>query len=615
MPTEEVERLHYFQRQYLGAEDFEAQQAYHRDMRRRHNLGPHIWGIVVGLELVERPAQGAGGGVDVFVQPGMAIDGYGREIFVFGPVALDPALFEGFASAGHLDVWIAYDEENSRRAQPGFEECDGPAFQRIREAFRFVIKPGPQTHGPIVVDGSPRTPPPPANPDDLTIPADESVPYQELPDEDGDPRWLVQLGVVNWDGVNRRFDSASPPERLFEGRRYLGVVAESVLSPAPQFRVAPRNLPADPDAADFAAVVGRLRVDGRLVAKRDVLIHGGKLAFQNTAGLDENVPLWLKRRPDELRIHTGEPNSAARLTIGPGPADESAEKPVLAVTARDTVDIATGTLQFGSQTRQMMNLFSTNYGIGVQNNTLYQRTDFDFCWFKGGSHKDGRSDPGGGTLLMKLDESANLTLPGNAFFGAQTRQMLNLWQTLYGVGVQDNTLYFRTGSDFCWFRGGVHDNSRSNPGGGALVMKLADTGELSVPGTLVATNAVVTGTLSVQGAQNVVKVQTFTRAVRNAGRDIPATWSIAFAGFAEVYSAFAVLQGYSLWDYNGDTQFAPDPAHHSINDDAIPQHVFVRVDQVTTGFVQGVAYASESNGSVERDNTILFTVVVIGRGF
>ncbi len=77
--AEEIERVNYYQLEYLGAEDFKAEQAYHRDMRRRHNVGHHTWGIVAGLELVEK-AKPSGAGYDVFVQPGFAIDGFGREI-------------------------------------------------------------------------------------------------------------------------------------------------------------------------------------------------------------------------------------------------------------------------------------------------------------------------------------------------------------------------------------------------------------------------------------------------------------------------------------------------------------------------------------------------------
>ena len=73
-----------------------------------------------------------------------------------------------------------------------------------------------------------------------------------------------------------------------------------------------------------------------------------------------------------------------------------------------------GTVSFGSSVRQMINLWSTSYGIGVQNSTQYYRTDGGFAWFKGGSHDNDTNDAGsGGALAMKLDSSYNLTASGN----------------------------------------------------------------------------------------------------------------------------------------------------------------------------------------------------------
>jgi hypothetical protein len=62
------------------------------------------------------------------------------------------------------------------------------------------------------------------------------------------------------------------------------------------------------------------------------------------------------------------------------------------------------------------------------------------------------------------------------FFGSDTRQMLNLFGTSFGIGVQDNTLYARTGSSFAWFLGGAHSNGQYSPGpGGSLLMTLGST--------------------------------------------------------------------------------------------------------------------------------------------
>jgi hypothetical protein len=71
------------------------------------------------------------------------------------------------------------------------------------------------------------------------------------------------------------------------------------------------------------------------------------------------------------------------------------------------------------------------------------------------------------------------------YFGANLRQMLNLWTAEYGLGVQANTLYQRSGGGFAWFRGGTHDNGLGNPGtGGTNLMALDGNGELSLYASL-----------------------------------------------------------------------------------------------------------------------------------
>jgi hypothetical protein len=71
------------------------------------------------------------------------------------------------------------------------------------------------------------------------------------------------------------------------------------------------------------------------------------------------------------------------------------------------------TLNFGSNVRQMLNLWDVQYGIGVQANTLYSRSHNHFAWFKDGVHADAQFDPGdGGTLLMKLDGTGQLEVGG-----------------------------------------------------------------------------------------------------------------------------------------------------------------------------------------------------------
>ena len=83
------------------------------------------------------------------------------------------------------------------------------------------------------------------------------------------------------------------------------------------------------------------------------------------------------------------------------------------------------------------------------------------------------------------------------FFGNQGRQMLNLWNAEYGIGVQANTLYFRSNSQFSWFIGGEHcdDQNCWTPVGGR-------------PGTenmrLTGSQLLVNGTF-VQGSDRAIK--------------------------------------------------------------------------------------------------------------
>jgi hypothetical protein len=72
-----VKRPNYFTGQMLSADDFTAEQEYHRGKQRRHNLHCHGSGVVHGLEVstVKKNADWT-----VLVEPGFAIDTAGNEI-------------------------------------------------------------------------------------------------------------------------------------------------------------------------------------------------------------------------------------------------------------------------------------------------------------------------------------------------------------------------------------------------------------------------------------------------------------------------------------------------------------------------------------------------------
>ena len=88
-----------------------------------------------------------------------------------------------------------------------------------------------------------------------------------------------------------------------------------------------------------------------------------------------------------------------------------------------------------------------------------------------------------------ISTTGNIYPNGNLMFGANARQMLNLYenaQGAYGIGVQANTMYSRINEDgtnlggFAWYKGGVHNSNTLNPGGGTQLMTLGRDGALSI---------------------------------------------------------------------------------------------------------------------------------------
>jgi len=73
-------------------------------------------------------------------------------------------------------------------------------------------------------------------------------------------------------------------------------------------------------------------------------------------------------------------------------------------------------------------------------------------------------------------------------FGQRTRQMLNLWGSEYGIGVQTDTTYFRSHNYFAWFKDGVHNDAAINPGVGGVELMHLTGGGLYVNGTFVSTS-------------------------------------------------------------------------------------------------------------------------------
>ena len=66
-----VKRPNYFTGQMLSAEDFTAEQEYHKGKQRRHNLYCHGFGVLHGLKVATTKEKT---GWTVVIKPGVAID-------------------------------------------------------------------------------------------------------------------------------------------------------------------------------------------------------------------------------------------------------------------------------------------------------------------------------------------------------------------------------------------------------------------------------------------------------------------------------------------------------------------------------------------------------------
>src|SRR5438128_2585722 len=115
MSIDQDVRPRYSEGQYLGADDLTAGVVWNLARDERHVLGGHTWGIATGLQLQEVPTPG-GTGVDMYVRPGYAWDGFGRPVVVLAPYKIPPELFQSytynvaFPNGQLVDVWLQYNE-------------------------------------------------------------------------------------------------------------------------------------------------------------------------------------------------------------------------------------------------------------------------------------------------------------------------------------------------------------------------------------------------------------------------------------------------------------------------------------------------------------------------
>jgi len=198
-----IDRIRYYDGEFLRAFDFDDEQTYHVEMRRRLNRYLHLAGIVYGLQLQQE--QDA---VGVSILPGLAIDALGREIYVFSPYTLGDSDIVGnrISQAGQYEVWLRYNKTAGTPPSSGYSSCNQTdQYTRWAETFSVVLLPS----------SSSGFTPPSFTDEDTDDPSEDQV--------------GVRLGTVSIDpNASTEFYGATQDHRHFAG-----IIAQRIQTPLP----------------------------------------------------------------------------------------------------------------------------------------------------------------------------------------------------------------------------------------------------------------------------------------------------------------------------------------------------------------------------------------------
>jgi hypothetical protein len=262
-----IDRVRYYDGEFLRAFDFSDEQTYHMEMRRRLNRYLHLYGIVQGLELVDSIE---GGVEQVSIQPGLAIDAFGREIFVFAPYVLgDADIRTNRLIKNTYDVWLRYNKIPTTPPSAGYGLCNqANQYTRWTESFSVVLLQSPSSP--------------------FTNPA--------FTDTDGDDASQddvgVLLGTVSVDPTSPNAQFASP---VFHHRHFWGQIAQRIITPpgydaTQTFNLANKQTPRDPPVS--------LDIEPNVFAKQNLIV-GADFAL---AANPNTKPVPVPANPGTVKI-------------------------------------------------------------------------------------------------------------------------------------------------------------------------------------------------------------------------------------------------------------------------------------------------------------------------
>ena len=215
MSSDLVQRVRYQEGQILGVDDLEQEQRSRLEAGRRHNIAHHNWGIVQGLELGLGEIYAPDGSVKarrIIVNPGLAVDGFGRELIMHEPLAIDQADLDEIASE-YIDVWLMYMRLPLSSPRPGRYECGPEHHNQWREEAWLQLSPGKAG-----VKINPREPL-------LVASADLGFSAIQAPPDDPDRAWPVYLGRI-------QVSAGGPTAVDLSSRPYATLMGELISAPS-----------------------------------------------------------------------------------------------------------------------------------------------------------------------------------------------------------------------------------------------------------------------------------------------------------------------------------------------------------------------------------------------
>jgi hypothetical protein len=342
MSSNAITRVQYFRGQFLRAQEFTQEQAYHVASRRRHNIAHHVWGILAGLDVTLEEDS-------LYVLPGLAIDGFGRELLITTKTKLADTAFDDRGSE-ELEVWLAYDRLSSDPPPRGYAGCGDPTGQLF---YRWQETPRIRLERPDAEFTNRRTP-------KTVAAADLAFNPTLTASDDPERSWPVYLGSITR-------NAADSPQRYsvsLAGRPYAGLVGESLTAPSggASLQIGSERAADDNRFAVFVPARSSsdeegppppfaVREDGTISMRGDTTlsghlrIRGGSVRFE--LGATRRAQPWRIYRhqavdsaAEELRIEMlGGTDGANRVVVGAFSAQEKQFKPCLTIADDNSVTV------------------------------------------------------------------------------------------------------------------------------------------------------------------------------------------------------------------------------------------------------------------------------------